>query len=124
MPDSPTPEEREKKDKELKAKEAAEQAALPYKWTQTIKDVDVTVPVAGNLKGKDLDVKFTKKTLKVGVKGQEPIVDVRRKTNFSTLCHFKIKKSFPIFLQLIFALRAAHELTFSPTGRVSSSHSY
>ena len=78
MPDSPTPEEREQKDKEQKAKEAAEQAALPYKWTQTIKDVDITVPVAGNLKGRDLEVKFTKNILKVAVKGQEPIIDVSR----------------------------------------------
>ncbi|KAF2235312.1 CS-domain-containing protein [Viridothelium virens] len=75
MPDSPTPEEREKKDKEQKAKEAAEQAALPYKWTQTIKDVDITTPIAGNLKGRDLDVKFTKNKLKVAVKGQTPIID-------------------------------------------------
>ncbi|KAI9695227.1 MAG: hypothetical protein M1820_008799 [Bogoriella megaspora] len=75
MPDSPTPEERAQKDAELKAKEAAEQAALPYKWTQTIKDVDVTVPVPGNLKGRDLDVKLTRDKLKVGVKGQTPVID-------------------------------------------------
>lgn len=85
MPDSPTPEEREQKDKEQKAKELAEQAALPYKWTQTIKDVDVTVPVAGNLKGRDLDVKFTKTNLKVAVKGQEPIIDVSKNYSLHSL---------------------------------------
>ena len=77
MSTSPTPEERTKKDAELKAKEAAEQAQLPYKWTQTIQDVDITVPVPANTKGKDLDVVMTKDRLKVGIKGQPPIIDVR-----------------------------------------------
>ncbi|MCJ1258994.1 hypothetical protein MMC24_006828 [Lignoscripta atroalba] len=75
MSTSPSPEEREKKDAEAKAKEAEEQAKLPYKWTQTIGDVDITVPVPGNLKGRDLDVVITKTKLKVGVKGQPPIID-------------------------------------------------
>ncbi|KAJ9643902.1 hypothetical protein H2201_006535 [Coniosporium apollinis] len=75
MSTSPTPSEREKADVELKAKEAEEQGKLPYKWTQTIQDVDITVPVPGNLKGRDLDVKFTKTKLKVQVKGQEAIID-------------------------------------------------
>lgn len=77
MSSSPPPEEREKADKEARAKEAAEQAALPYKWTQTIKDVDITVPVPGNLKGRDLEVVLTKAKLKVAVKGQTPLIDVR-----------------------------------------------
>lgn len=76
MSSSPPPEEREKKDAEAKAKEAEEQAKLPYKWTQTIQDVDITVPVPGNLKGRDLDVVISKKKLKVGVKGQPPIIEV------------------------------------------------
>ncbi|KAF2454311.1 HSP20-like chaperone [Lineolata rhizophorae] len=74
MSSSPTPSEREKADAELKAKEAAEQATLPYKWTQTIKDVDVTIPIPGNFKGRDLDVNFTKMTIKAGIKGEEPII--------------------------------------------------
>src|SRR5215469_2937214 len=53
-----------------RAKEAEEQAALPYKWTQTIGDLDVTVEVPGNLKGKDLVVDIKKKKLVLGVKGQ------------------------------------------------------
>lgn len=77
MSTSPTPEERTKKDAELKAREAAEQAQLPYKWTQTIQDVDITVPVPATIKGKDLDVVMTKTKLKVGIKGQTPIIDVR-----------------------------------------------
>ena len=76
MSSSPTPSERDKADAERKATEAAEQAALPYQWTQTIKDLDITVPVAGTLKGRDLDVRLGKTALRVGVKGQEPIIDV------------------------------------------------
>ncbi|KAL9122329.1 MAG: hypothetical protein Q9187_001121 [Circinaria calcarea] len=75
MSTSPTPEEREKKDAEAKAKEAEEQAKLPYKWTQTIGDLDITVPVPSNLKGKDINVVISKTKLKVGIKGQDPIID-------------------------------------------------
>jgi len=78
-PASPTPEERTKADAELKAKEAKEQGELPYKWTQTIKDLDVTIQIAGNIKGKDLDVVFTKSKIKVAIKGQAPLIEV----NFS-----------------------------------------
>jgi HSP20 family molecular chaperone IbpA len=60
----------------LRAKEAEEQAALPYKWTQTITDLDITLEVPGNLKGKDLVVEIKKKKLVVGIKGQEPIINV------------------------------------------------
>ncbi|PSS15246.1 hypothetical protein M430DRAFT_51861 [Amorphotheca resinae ATCC 22711] len=67
----PTPEE----EAAARAKEAEEQAALPYKWTQTIGDLDITVEVPGNLKGKDLNVEIKKKKLLVGVKGQEPIIN-------------------------------------------------
>ncbi|MCJ1440436.1 MAG: hypothetical protein MMC23_000919 [Stictis urceolatum] len=72
---SSAPEQQEKKDAEARAKETAEQAALPYKWTQTIQDLDVTVPVPGNLKGRDLDVVIAKSKFKVGVKGQTPVID-------------------------------------------------
>jgi HSP20 family molecular chaperone IbpA len=76
MPDSPPPEERERLDKEAKEKEAAEQAELPYKWTQTIKDVDVTIAIPANIKGRDLDVVLAKSKLKVAIKGQPPFIDV------------------------------------------------
>ena len=92
MSSSPTPSEREKKDKEDRAREAEEQAKLPYKWTQTIQDLDITVTVPSNLKGRDLIVEFTKTKLKVAIKGQEPIIDVSPPASFShspsfTLCY-------------------------------------
>ena len=76
MSDSPSPEERAKKDAELKAREAEEQAKLPYKWTQQISDVDITIPVGGNIKGRDIEVILTKTKLKVALKGQEPFIEV------------------------------------------------
>ena len=76
-PASPTPEEREKLDKEAREKEQLEQSQLPYKWVQTITDVDLTAPVPAHFKGKDLDVKITKTSLKAGIKGQTPLIEVR-----------------------------------------------
>lgn len=65
------------------AKEKAEQEALPYKWTQTIKDVDVSFEVPGNYKGKDLVVEIKKQKLTAGVKGQEPIISVSSREIFA-----------------------------------------
>ena len=73
---SPTPEEREKLDQEAKARETEEQAKLPYRWTQTIGDVDLTAPIPANIKGRDLDVKLTKTNIKAGIKGQDVIIEV------------------------------------------------
>jgi len=75
MSTSPTPSERERADKEAKAKEDAEQSALPYKWTQTIKDLDITVPVDGKYKARDFEVKITKTSLRVAIKGGEVFID-------------------------------------------------
>ncbi|KAI2620452.1 nuclear movement protein [Hypoxylon sp. NC1633] len=67
----PTPEQ----EAAARAKEAQEQAALPYKWTQTIADLDITLTVPGNLKGRDLIVQIQRQKIKAGVKGQDPIID-------------------------------------------------
>lgn len=76
MPSSPTPSEQERADAEVKAREAKEQAKLPYTWSQTIKDVDLTIPVPAETKGRDVTVELTKTRLKVALKGQDPIIDV------------------------------------------------
>jgi len=75
-PPSPTPSERERLDAEARKKEEAEQATLPYKWTQKIEDVDVTIPIPGNLKAKDLIVEIKKTRIKAQIKGQDPLIDV------------------------------------------------
>lgn len=74
---SPTPSKRERQDVLAKAREAEEQSKLPYKWTQQIGDVDLTAKIPGTIKGRDMDVKITKTTIKAGVKGQDPIIEVR-----------------------------------------------
>ncbi|KAJ2898080.1 CS-domain-containing protein [Zalerion maritima] len=57
------------------AAEAQEQASLPYKWTQTIGDLSVTLPsIPGNLKARDLVVTIKKTSLSAGIKGQDPII--------------------------------------------------
>jgi hypothetical protein len=73
---SPTPSERSRLDAAAKAKEQEEQSKLPYKWTQTIADLEVTIEVPGNFKGKDLDVKIRKDGVKAGIKGQDAVIEV------------------------------------------------
>ncbi|KAI6872243.1 Nuclear movement protein [Hortaea werneckii] len=74
-PASPSQEEREKLDAAAKAKELEEQSKLPYKWTQTIGELDLTAVIPANIKGKDLDVKLTRNGIKAAIKGQEPIIE-------------------------------------------------
>ena len=61
-------------DAAARAREQAEQAALPYKWDQTIKDVDITITIDAKYKGKDLVVAIARDSLSAGIKGQEPFV--------------------------------------------------
>ncbi|CDS07208.1 hypothetical protein LRAMOSA09731 [Lichtheimia ramosa] len=70
-----TPEEREAHDKAAREKEEAEQAQLPYKWRQTLQDVDVTIPVPKGTRGRDLQVEIKKKYIKVALKGQTPLIE-------------------------------------------------
>lgn len=78
---SPTPSERARKDAEDRAREEEEQSKLPYRWTQTLEEVDVNVPIPGNLKARDLIVDLKKTHVKVSIKGQDPIIDVRSPKN-------------------------------------------
>ncbi|KDN42972.1 hypothetical protein RSAG8_06498, partial [Rhizoctonia solani AG-8 WAC10335] len=73
--DEMTPEEREVKDAELRAKEAAEQATLPYQWRQELGDLDLVVPLPKGTRARDLVVKIAKKRLSAGLKGKEPILE-------------------------------------------------
>jgi len=46
-----------------------------YNWGQTLQEVELRVPLGGAFKARDLVVSIEKKHLKVGVKGQPPIID-------------------------------------------------
>ncbi|KIL70890.1 hypothetical protein M378DRAFT_183451 [Amanita muscaria Koide BX008] len=67
-------EEREARDKADRAREVAEQAALPYSWTQELGDVDVTVTVPRGTRARDLAITIEKKKLSIGLKSKEPIM--------------------------------------------------
>ncbi|KAK4648557.1 uncharacterized protein QC761_111230 [Podospora bellae-mahoneyi] len=56
------------------AREKAEQASLPYTWTQTLPDLTLTFPIPASLKARDLSISLTKTTISAGIKGQTPII--------------------------------------------------
>jgi hypothetical protein len=102
---SPTPSERERIDKTARAKEQEEQSVLPYKWTQKIADLEITIEIPGNFKDKDLDVKIAKDGVKAGIKGRDAVIEVSilsslSKHSSTILIRFHQQGTFPhpIFL--------------------------
>lgn len=90
--DSMSKPEQEAFDAEARAKEASEQAgqcsathvrnsyahlakALPYRWTQDLDTVTVSVSLPQGTRGKDCVVVMEKRKLKVQVKGSDPILE-------------------------------------------------
>ncbi len=47
-----------------------------YSWTQTLSEVTLLVPVPPGTKGRQLDVQIAKTHLRVGLKGDLPIINV------------------------------------------------
>ena len=74
--DALSPAEQAAHDAAEAAREASEQGALPYRWTQELDHVEVTVPVPAGTKGRDLSILLHKRSIKVGLKGQHPILEV------------------------------------------------
>mmetsp|Transcript_26469 Transcript_26469/g.88693 ORF Transcript_26469/g.88693 Transcript_26469/m.88693 type:complete len:318 (-) Transcript_26469:184-1137(-) len=46
-----------------------------YRWTQTLQDLNVFVDVPPGTSSKQLDVQITQRKIRVGIKGQPPIID-------------------------------------------------
>lgn len=46
-----------------------------YRWTQTLEELTVYVKLPDSITSKQLDVQIKSKHLKVGVKGQQPLID-------------------------------------------------
>jgi HSP20 family molecular chaperone IbpA len=63
--DDMTEEERNAFDKKEREREAAEQAELPYRWSQDLATVTVNVDLPKGTRGKDLNVVIEKRKLKV-----------------------------------------------------------
>lgn len=76
---SPSGEDEEPEDKDDKSKGIKPNAGNGanfehFSWIQTLADVSISVPVPRGTRGKQVDVKIARKSLEVGLKGQEPIL--------------------------------------------------
>lgn len=71
-------EEEDEKEKNKLRPNSGNGADLPnYRWTQTLQDLEIKVPLKVNFSArpKDVSVTITKKRLTCGIKGQPPIID-------------------------------------------------
>lgn len=71
-------EEEDEKEKNKLRPNSGNGADLPnYRWTQTLQDLEIKIPLKVNfsVRPKDVSVTITKKHLTCGIKGQPPIID-------------------------------------------------
>ncbi|BEJ16586.1 hypothetical protein CspHIS471_0511910 [Cutaneotrichosporon sp. HIS471] len=73
--DKMSKEERTAYDAKERAREQTEQDALPYKWSQDLNTVSVSVPLPNGTRGRDLQVIMERRKLKVDVKGGATLLE-------------------------------------------------
>ncbi|KAI9227585.1 MAG: nuclear movement protein nudC [Piptocephalis tieghemiana] len=66
-----SPTESSNNNAEQQLKEKQEQEALPYRWKQTLADVDITIPLPAGTRAKMLKVIITTTTIRVQRPGEE-----------------------------------------------------
>lgn len=66
--------DQESYDKRKASKELVEQSKLPYKWTQTLENISMIVPLDSGIKGKDLAVSIKKRSLRVALKKDNRVI--------------------------------------------------
>ncbi len=97
-------EEEEDEDEKGKMKpNSGNGADLPkYKWTQTLEEVEVRIPLSVPCRAKDLTVEIAKKRLKVQVKGEaEPIIDGELEADVKVEeCMWNLEDKRAIFINL------------------------
>lgn len=57
-----------------------------YIWSQSNDQVTITFLVPDSSKAKDLDITIERQYLKAGLKGQEPVFQVRKKKKLLHIC--------------------------------------
>lgn len=50
-------------------------SGVEYEWMQTLGEVEIHIPVPSGTRGRDINVVLEKKSLKVTLKQQEPLID-------------------------------------------------
>jgi hypothetical protein len=73
--DEENKDDKKKEDKGMKPNSGNGGDLDHYRWTQTLEEVTMFVKLPDNVTSKQLDIQMKASTLKIGVKGQTPIVD-------------------------------------------------
>jgi len=73
--DKPKEEEKKEESKGEKPNSQNGGSAPRYVWTQKLEDLQMSIPVNEKFKGKDIVIKYKSKSLFVGIKNGETIID-------------------------------------------------
>jgi hypothetical protein len=94
--------EEDEKDKGKVKPNAGNGCDLPnYRWTQTLQEIELRIPIKFPIKSSDAVVEFKKRHLKVGLKNQPPIIDAETYTELKVEeCTWVLEDKKVIFITL------------------------